>query len=89
VFERLNHFYNALKHVESGIGNGQIPPEATVPVWLSDDGLVSTDAKFSYSETAEVLQEVAKWAEIFGDPATAKERLLAMDVTGGGGDRPG
>lgn len=82
VFERLNHFYNAMKHVESRIENGQMLPEATVPVWLSDDGLVSTDAKFSYSETAEVLREVAKWAEIFGDPATAKEKLLAMDVTG-------
>jgi hypothetical protein len=80
VEERLNHFYNAMKHVESRIENGQILTGATVPAWLTNGGLRSTEAEFSYAETGEVLTEVAKWAKVFSDPLSAREKWEALDA---------
>lgn len=78
VEERLNHLYNQMKHVESRIAAGQMPPGATVPVWLTNEGLVSIDAQLNWEETAEVLREVAKWADVFVDPMTAPDKFRSM-----------
>jgi hypothetical protein len=80
VEERLNHFYNAMKHVESRIECGQILTGATVPVWLTNDGLRSTETALTYGETGELLREVAKWASIFSDPQTALEKWRELDA---------
>ena len=75
VKERLNSLYNQMKHVESRIANGQLPQGATVPVWLTNNGLKSIDTDFTYAETAEVLKDVGKWADILQDPMSAQEKL--------------
>jgi len=79
VEQRLNALYNQMKHVESRIDNGQILPDATVPVWLENDGLRSVDTKLTYIETAEVLKEIGKYANALMDPRTAKETLEQLD----------
>jgi hypothetical protein len=79
VEQRLNALYNQMKHVESRIENGQMIPGATVPVWLENEGLRSVDANLTYTETAEVLKEIAKYADALSNPATAKEVLNASD----------
>ena len=43
VEERLNVLYNQMKHVESRIECKQILEGATVPVWLTNEGLVSIE----------------------------------------------
>lgn len=75
VEERLNKLYNQMKHVESRIENAQMPASATVPVWLTNEGLVSIDAALTFAETGEVLADVAKWANILQDPLSAPEKL--------------
>ncbi len=77
VEERFNRLYNQMKHVESRIACGQILENATVPVWIMRDGLQSVDISLSYVETAEVLKDVAKWADILMDPLTIREKLGA------------
>ena len=80
VEQRLNSMYNQMKHVESRIDNAQMISGATVPVWLSNDGLRSVDTSLTYAETAEVLKELAKYADALSNPATAKAVLSANDV---------
>jgi hypothetical protein len=75
VEERLNVLYNQMKHVESRIENKQILEGATVPVWLTNHGLVSIDSALTFSETGEALKDLAKWANILQDPLSAAENL--------------
>jgi len=75
VEERLNALYTQMKHVESRIENKQMPVGATVPVWLTNQGLVSIDSTLTFSETGEVLKDLTKWANILQDPLSAPEKL--------------
>jgi hypothetical protein len=76
--ERLNLLYNRSKHVDSAIRNGQMPPEGTLAVWLTNDGLESTDGHLSFAELAAILTELAVLARIFEDPISLREKLQAM-----------
>ena len=78
VEERLNQLYNQMKHVESRIMNGQMPNGATVPVWLTNEGIRSVDAHLTYIETAEALKDLAKWADALDDPKSASDRIRSM-----------
>ncbi len=80
VEQRLNALYNQMKHVESRIENGQMILGATVPVWLENQGLRSVDTVLTYAETAEVLKELAKYADALSNPKTAKQVLSASDT---------
>lgn len=80
VEQRLNALYNQMKHVESRIENGQMIADTTVPVWLENDGLRSIDTHLSFAETAEVLRELAKYADALMDPRTARENLNNGDA---------
>ena len=73
--ERLNHLYNQMKHVESRIECAQMLPGATVPVWLTNDGIKSTDASMTYAETADVLKQICAWANALMNPKTANEEF--------------
>jgi hypothetical protein len=75
VEERLNYLYNCMKHVESRIENGQIVEGATIPVWLTDEGLQSIDALLTYAETGDILCDLAKWANIIVDPGEMANKL--------------
>ena len=75
IEQRLNSLYNQMKHVESRIENGQMLPETTVPVWLENIGLRSVNASMTFAETAEVLKELAKYADALMNPATANDVL--------------
>jgi len=75
VEERLNHLYNQMKHVESRIENGQIIEGATIPVWLTNGGLRSTDALLTYAETGDILRYLAKWANIIVDPSEIANKI--------------
>lgn len=80
VEERLNHLYNQMKHVESRIENKQILEGATVPVWLTNQGLVSVDSVLMFGETGEVLKDIAKWANILQAPLSTPEKLKDMPM---------
>jgi hypothetical protein len=80
VEQRLNALYNQMKHVESQIENGPMPSAANVPVWLENDGLRSIDARLSFAETAEVLKDLAKYADALSNPAAAQEARRGSDT---------
>jgi len=73
--ERLNALYNQMKHVESRIDSGQLPTGATVPVWLTNDGLNSIDAALSFAETGKILEVIASWADTLVDPRSAPTKI--------------
>ena len=75
VEQRLNALYNQMKHVESRIENGQMPPGATVPVWLENDGLHSIDCSLTYEESGAVLKDLAKYADALSNPSSAAATL--------------
>lgn len=76
--QRLNLLYNQMKHVDSTIASCQLPsPEATLPVWLENAGLRSTEGHLEFREMVEILQDLAKWASAIEDPSTLKEQLAA------------
>ena len=69
--------YGRTKHLEKAINSGQLPPYGALPVWLSNDGLRAVDAELSYAEMAEILTDLAKWADAAQDPLTMRETIRA------------
>lgn len=67
--QRLNHLYNWSKHTESKVVTpGQMPDSGPLAMWLTNDGLRSVDHLLTWKELAEVLDELAKAADILQDP---------------------
>jgi hypothetical protein len=75
ILQRLNLLYNRTKHVESAIKSGQLPPDGTLPVWLTNDGLEAVDAKLTFAEMTDMLIDLAKWADAVQDPLTMEEKI--------------
>jgi hypothetical protein len=70
-----------MKHVESRIADGQIAYGATVPVWLTNDGIKSVDSLLTYGETGDILRDIARWANILVDLPTTMEELRPAGAT--------
>jgi hypothetical protein len=76
VLERLNLLYNRSKHADGAIEAGQLPEDATMGIWLTNDGLRSTDSWLTFDEMAEALEEIARWSDAAQDPLTMREKLM-------------
>jgi hypothetical protein len=75
VVQRLKLLYNRTKDIESAIKSGQLPPDGTLPVWLTNDGLRAVHARLASTEIAETLTDLAKWADAAQDPLTMPETI--------------
>jgi hypothetical protein len=73
--QRLNLLYNRTKHIESAIKSGQLPPNGTLSVWLTNEGLEAVGAKLAFNEMADILCDLAKWADAVQDPLTMRENI--------------
>ena len=72
--ERLNHLYNWSKHTDSKIvTSDQMPEAGPLAVWLTNEGLRSVEHLLTWSELAEVLEELAKLADLLQDPKALSE----------------
>jgi hypothetical protein len=80
--QRLNLLYNRAKHAEKAITAQQLPPDGTLPVWLKNNGLHCVESSLSFEEVAEILEDLAHWAEASQDPLTMREKLLAHTTNG-------
>ncbi|MPZ83174.1 MAG: hypothetical protein GEV28_23385 [Actinophytocola sp.] len=80
VEQRLNAVHNALKHAEKRINNNQILPDSVSPVWMTNEGLQSTDANLTWPETGEVLDELARWADGLQNPSGFSEWLRGQSA---------
>ena len=66
--ERLSLLHGRSKHADTAINSGQLPTDATMPVWLSNRGLCGEGVEISYKEMAEILKEVSKIADKLSNP---------------------
>lgn len=55
----------------------QLPPDGTLPVWLKNDGLHSVETRLMFEEIAEMLEDLAIWADAAQNPATMREKIEA------------
>lgn len=83
IEQRLHSIYNSIKHVEKRISApGQLPTGSVSPVWMTNDGICSTEHCLTWAETGEILDEIAKFADDIQDPATLAERAGTQHTTG-------
>ena len=79
--DRLYTIANHIKHVSSCVDEGQCTEQATMPLWLSNDGLVSFGVSVTYTEVSEILADVASFADLIQDPlALASAEDSAADA---------
>lgn len=77
IAERLHDIYKQTKHTESRITSGQMPPQASLAVWLCNSGLRSNDSELTFAETGEIVAKLGDWAHVAADSLTSPGR----DVT--------
>jgi len=75
VQERLNKLYNRSKHADSAIERWEFVGDSPLCVWLTNEGLRSTETSLSFDEIAGILEELARIADVLQDPATALEKF--------------
>lgn len=64
VLSRIDRIYNASKHADEFIANGnRFAPESTLTVWIINTGLESRDAVLTFVELAEEIQALGTLAE--------------------------
>ena len=66
--ERLNRIYNHTKHYESVIAAGQLPDDATIPLWITNDSLECSEVSLSFDEFAYLLVALGKAADQLSNP---------------------
>jgi hypothetical protein len=80
VEQRLNSLYNATKHSDSRIANGQIPDGTVSPVWITNVGIEATEVVLTFAETGEILSDLAKWANILSDARSISEKVRMLGI---------
>lgn len=68
--QRLNALHNRSKHADGAIVRGEFVGESPLCVWLTNDGLSSTETALSFDQMVEILTSMAKAASRIQDPAT-------------------
>lgn len=76
--ERLHALHTRAKHAAAAILRGETEGETPLCVWLSNEGLRSTDSWLTYDEVVAELVSLANWARVAEDPLTTREKLLFM-----------
>jgi hypothetical protein len=54
--KKLNDMYNYSKHMNERIDTDAIPPEATIGIWITNQGLESNLSSLTFKELGEILQ---------------------------------
>lgn len=72
--QRLAEIANRIKHCAADIENGGHDATLTIPMWLSNGGLVTRTARLSWDELASNVDGLAKIAQTLHQPASAMEK---------------
>lgn len=60
VLNRMDKVYNASKHADEFIANGnRFAPRSTSTVWITNDGLESRNASLTFAELAHAIEEIS------------------------------
>jgi len=75
--ERLQKLYVDSKHMDRMIDGGKVPTEATVAIWITNEGLESARASVSFTELADLLASMGRLADTLSklEPPTSKQSL--------------
>jgi hypothetical protein len=76
VHERLNALYNRANHADQAIERGDFIEDGPLCVWLTNDGLKSTETKLSFAECAEILEDLARAAAPYKIPYKPRSFML-------------
>jgi len=72
--QRLNRLQNISKHANKELGFGSIPDNLSIPIWLTNTGIECHDTALSFAEFAELLQELARLAEVLSNPPINRDK---------------
>lgn len=78
VNERLHSLHTRSKHAAEAIARGDYISESPLCVWLTNEGLKSTDSWLTFEEAADELRSLTRWAEVVADPVTLADKIAAM-----------
>jgi hypothetical protein len=79
ILQRLNALHNRAKHADEAIERGDFVEDSPLCVWLTDDGLRSTETSLTFDEIAQMLEDLARWASAVQDPLTMREKLQSAE----------
>jgi hypothetical protein len=68
LLERINLVNNRSKHADKAIHSNQLPPDATMPVWLVNAGLKAEGVVLTHGDLATALRELADLAAKLSNP---------------------
>jgi hypothetical protein len=75
VLQRLNDLDATARHADSTIEYNRLVDDGPLCVWLTNDGLRSAQTSLSFTEIAEILDDLARLASAVQDPLTMLEKL--------------
>lgn len=73
ILERLNLVYNRSKHADKAIFANQLPPDATMPIWLTNDGVQADGVLLTYGDMSNILKELTVIARKLSNPEPPKQ----------------
>jgi len=72
--QRLYTIANHVKHTASCVESGQCQDIHTIPLWLTNEKIMSFEVYVTYVEASEVLCDIGKLADEYQDPYTFKHQ---------------
>ncbi len=69
AYDRLRRIQNIVKHAAEKLLCGRLSPEPSVPVWLVNEGVESSDCSLTFDELAQLLTQLGAVAEEVSNPS--------------------
>ncbi|MHB1209884.1 MAG: hypothetical protein ACYC1I_09295 [Acidimicrobiales bacterium] len=78
VLERLHALHSRAKHADEHLFSGDLLEDSPLCVWLTNEGLRSTETSLSFGEMSSILEDLAQWASAVQDPKTMNEKVRSI-----------
>jgi hypothetical protein len=75
VLERLNALHSRAKHADEHLTSGDLFEDSPLCVWLTNEGLRSTETSLSFVEMSGILEDLAQLASAVQDPNTMHDKI--------------
>ena len=79
AIERLDRMDANSRHFDSQIKGGHAPSSALIPLWITNDGLASSEYRLSADELAGMLVELGSFAELLANPPSGEKEDVKKD----------
>jgi hypothetical protein len=75
VLERLHALHSRAKHADEHLTSGDLIEDSPLCVWLTNEGLRSTETSISFVEMSSILEDLAQLAGAVQDPSTMHDKI--------------